>query len=217
MSDFTIKTVGILGAGKVGIVLAQLARKAGYEVHIAGSGDPKKIELAAKILTPGAHAVSNAEAAQRGDIVILALPLSKYRTIPGDELAGKLVIDSMNHWFEVDGPRIDTIPDDQSSSEAVQQFLGSARVVKALSHMGYHDLHDHAKAAGEPARKAIAIAGNNEDDLATVSSFIDSLGFDPLVLGNLHTGELLEPGHPAFGTNLEKIDLENLLSLQKLQ
>jgi predicted dinucleotide-binding enzyme len=217
MANTPLKSVGILGAGKVGVVLAQLALKAGYTVYLSGSQSAEKIALTTKILTPGAHAVTNKEAALLGDIVILALPLSKLRTIPKNELRGKLVIDSMNHWGEVDGPREDTVAHSLSSSEAVQQFLNSARVVKALSHMGYHDLHDHAKASSAPGRKAIAIAGNSPADLQRVSHFIDSIGFDPLVIGELSRGTILEPGYPAFGANRDKTSLAGLLSLHKLQ
>ncbi len=198
-----IKTVGILGAGKVGVVLAQLALKAGYIVYIAGSGNPEKITLSIKILAPGAHAVTKEEAALKADIVILALPLSKFKTIPAEQLAGKLVIDSMNHWFEVDGPREDSIPRGQSSSEAVQAFIPGARVVKALSHMGYHELYDNPSPTGAAGRKAIAIAGNDEDDIKTVADFINSLGFDPLAIGKLANGHVLEPGQKAFGANVD--------------
>ncbi len=200
----SIKSVGILGAGKVGIVLTQLALKAGYQVYISGSADPSKIALTSKVLTPGAHPVTNVEAAEKSDIVILALPLSKFRTIPKYALNEKLVIDSMNYWDEVDGPRADTVPADASSSETVQSFLSESRVVKALSHMGYHELHDFHAPPGAPHRKAIAIAGDNEEDLAEVSEFINSLGFDPLVIGDLASGKLLEPGMPAFGASLSK-------------
>ena len=209
----SVKNVGILGAGKVGVVLAQLALKAGYTVYISGSGNWQKIALTTKILTPGAIAVSKEEAAERSDVVILALPLSKFRSIPEKELRGKLVIDSMNHWFEVDGPREDTIPAGASSSEGVQQFLHESRVVKALSHMGYHELHDNPLPAGSPDRKAIAIAGNNEGDIKSVADFIDSLGFDPLLIGNLAQGIKLEPGHKAFGANVDAERLEELIKV----
>jgi len=41
----------------------------------------------------------------RGELGILALPLGKYRAIPAAELVGKLVIDTMNYWWEVDEAR----------------------------------------------------------------------------------------------------------------
>lgn len=207
-----LQKISILGAGKVGIVLAQLALKAGYEVYIAGSGDPAKIALTIKVLTPGAHAVSKSDAAIKGDLIILALPLNKYKTIPKDELKDKLVIDAMNYWWEVDGPREDIIPNDQSSSEVVQLFLQSSRIVKALSHMGYHELHDEPKLAGAPDRKAIAIAGNNKDDVNTVAKLVNSLGFDPLVIGALKYGLSLEPGHSAFGASVDKEKLQKLIA-----
>lgn len=208
MKNNTVKSIGILGAGKVGIVLAQLALKAGFTVYIAGSGSPENIALTVKILAPGAVATTNTDAARLGDIVILALPLSKYKTIPKNELTGKLVIDAMNYWEEVDGPRSDTLPDEISSSEAIQTYLNNSRVVKALSHMGYHELHDFHQPEHTEGRKAIALAGDSASDLATVGSFINAIGFDPLIIGPLASGRILEPGGPAFGTSLSKAELE---------
>jgi 8-hydroxy-5-deazaflavin:NADPH oxidoreductase len=207
-----INTVGILGAGKIGTVIARLAIRAGFRVFIAGSGDPARIELIARVLAPDAHPVTAAQAAG-ADLVVLALPLGRYREIPALELRDTIVVDAMNYWRETDGDREDLQHSDTSTSEIVQAFLPDSQVVKGLNHMGYHDLETETRPAGTQGRKAIALAADDPDAKLSVSAFIDALGFDPLDAGSLRAGKLLEPGNPAFGANATLDELAALLSL----
>lgn len=206
------KRLTILGAGKLGTVLAQLALKAGYQIFIAGSGPAKDIELSVKVLTPGAVALDKEAAVAKSDVVILAIPLGKYQTLPAEALKEKLVIDAMNYWWEVDGNDNKLSHPPTSTSEMIQDFLPESRVVKALSHMGYHHLLDEARPADQPRRKAIAVAADRQTDVEAVAEIVNDLGFDPLPIGKLSSGKQLEPGSPAFGANLTRPELAKLFA-----
>lgn len=208
-----IRTIGIIGAGKLAIVIAQLAIKSGYNVHIAGSGSPDKIRLSMSVLVPGATVASNTDVARTADIVILAIPLGNYKDIPVRELKNKIVIDAMNYWWEVDGERPDLNDPLTSSSEMVQQYLPKSRIVKAFNHIGYHDLHNEARPKGSPDRKAIAIAGNDAADTTTVSLLVDKLGFDPVIIGELSEGIKLQPGGSVFGAHVDAKELQHSLDI----
>lgn len=203
--------IGILGAGKLGTVLAKIAINSGYEVLIAGSGSVEKIALTIEVLVPGAKAKVAAEVAEKADIIILALPLGKYKSIPKEKLANKIVIDAMNYWWEVDGPDNDILKETLSSSEVVAKYLKNSIVVKAFNHMGYHDLEEVIYQEDGQERKAIAYATDDVEAGNQVAKLIEKFGFDSLNLGELSRGVILEPGYPPFGANLSKIDLQKMI------
>jgi predicted dinucleotide-binding enzyme len=207
--DTRIRTLGIIGAGRLGMVLASLAVSAGYRVRVARSGAPEPIARAVAAI--GATAGTVASVIEDADAVLLALPLGRYRTLPSEQLRGMLVIDAMNYWWGADGIRPDLTDPRTSTSELVQEFLPGARVVKALGHMGYQDVEDEARPAGAAGRKAIAIAGDAADDVALVSRLVDDVGFDPVVAGDLASGIMLEPGAEAFGADVDAEELRAML------
>jgi len=207
-------TIGIIGTGKLGIVLAQLAVKANYRVLMAGSDNNRHLALTLSSLVPEASATPRDSLIEASDIIILAIPLSKYRTIKPDELTDKLVIDAMNYWWEVDGDKESLLYSSKNSSEQVQSYFKGASIIKALSHVGYHDLYDHADQAGQLNRRAIAIAGDSPDNVAIVAKLIDTLGFDPVKVGDLAAGKILEPGSALFGASLTKKELQHVLNIK---
>jgi predicted dinucleotide-binding enzyme len=193
-----VSTIGILGAGRVGSAIARTALKAGYAVHIAGSGPAADIELIVDVVIPGAVPMTAAEVAATSDLVVLAVPMHKFRSVDPSTLTGRLVIDTMNYWRPIDGELDEFATDPRGSSEVVGEYFADARLVKTLNHIGYHDLETDARPAGHAERHALAIAGD-ADDASVVAEVLERFGFDTVYAGPLAAGVAFEPGSPVFG------------------
>jgi predicted dinucleotide-binding enzyme len=114
----------------------------------------------------------------------------------------------------VDGHRDDLAHPASSTSELVQDALPGSTVVKAFNHMGYHDLDEGPRPTGAPGRKGIAVAGDDDGARATVAALVDAFGFDPVDIGPLSAGRVLEPGRSLFGVNVDAEEIRRLVALE---
>jgi 8-hydroxy-5-deazaflavin:NADPH oxidoreductase len=203
-------TLGIVGAGKLGLTLARTALAAGYQVMISGSGRAARIALQAEVLAPGARTVTTAEVAAFADTVVLALPMHRFRELPPDLFAGKILIDAMNYWPETDGEDTELATAADGTSSVVQRHFPAAQVVKTLNQLGYHEIEDYARTQGS-ARTAIGVAGDDPTAVRTVMQLIDRLGFDPVNAGPLVNGRILEPDGSPYATTYTAAELRHRL------
>ena len=211
MSD---RRLSIIGAGKFGTTIARAAVEAGYDTVLARSGPAEDIALMIEILVPGARAVSTAEAVIHADLVVLAVPTYRFRELAPDRFTGKVLIDTMNYWVQTDGVIADFAAAPARTSEVVQRHFPSAKVVKSLNQLGYHQFTDERRARGEAGRIAMAAAGDDRDAVRKVLKLVDDIGFDPVDAGPLANGALLGPGGPAFGVVATRDRLVDLLGLE---
>jgi predicted dinucleotide-binding enzyme len=207
MQDFQeVPKVAVLGAGHVGSVVARLAVRAGFRVDIAASGDPAHIALITELVIPGARPRWASDAVRDAGLVVLAIPLHRFGDVDPRLLDGKLVVDAMNYWPASDG-LLEPF-EHGGSSEIVARGLAGSAVVKALNHIGYHDLEDWARPKGAPDRAAAGIAGDDPDAVRAIAGFVDRIGYDPVRLASLRAGRALQPGNPVFGAVLALPEFE---------
>lgn len=211
MPGDAILTIGILGAGKIGTAIARQALAAGYEMLVATARPPEEIALIVEMTAPGARAVSTAEAVAASDLVILCLPLRKYRALDPAMFAGKIVIDVMNYWAPTEGV-LDDFEGARASSEIVQEHLAGARLIRTLNHIGYHELEEDGLPAGDPDRRALAIAGDDPAARQIVAAFIGRLGFDAVDAGGLANSHIFAAGTEIFARRHQRDEMEARLS-----
>jgi len=205
-------TIAVYGVGRVGSVVAKIALAAGYRVHVAGSGSAEDIALLTEIMMPGAIPSAARDAAADAEVVVLALPLGKYRTVDPAPLRGKIVVDAMNYWAPLDGVVDDFEATTSTTSEVVQAAFPQSRVVKSLNHIGYHDMEEQGTPTGTPGRRALAVASDDDDAAQVVAAMIDRLGFDACLAGGLASGRAFQPGTAIFKGSFDRPQMQRELA-----
>ncbi|QGG42442.1 NADPH-dependent F420 reductase [Aeromicrobium yanjiei] len=195
-------TIGLIGSGLIGSQLARAATAHGHDVVLSNSRGPETLAGLVDELGPHARAATPAEAAAAGDLVVVTIPFHAIATVPVEPLAGRTVIDTTNYYPQRDGQVAGLDDESTTSSELLQDRLVGAHVVKAFNHISAAHLSEHATPAGTPDRRALAIAGDDADAKAAVSTFIDEIGFDVVDLGPLAEGWRVQPGTPAYGPRM---------------
>ena len=137
-----VKTIGLIGAGHIGSQVARAAIASGYDVVISNSRGPETLTDLVSELGSASRVPAPEEAAAAGDLVVVAIPLKAIGDVPGEPLAGKVVIDTNNYYPRRDG-NIAALDDDRmTSSELLQARLPGAHVVKAFNHIYARPDHD---------------------------------------------------------------------------
>ncbi|WP_306207501.1 NADPH-dependent F420 reductase [Actinoplanes sp. RD1] len=192
-------TVGFIGSGHIGSTVARLAVAAGYDVVVSNSRGPETLADLVAELGPHARAATAADAAEAGELVVLSVPYKAFRSLPTEQLAGKVVLDTNNFYPARDGAVPELSDGTVTHTEFEQRTLRTARLVKVFNNIFYAHLASLARPAGAPDRSALPVAADDDEAKKTAAAFLDAIGYDTVDAGSLADSWRQEPGQPAYG------------------
>jgi hypothetical protein len=202
--------IGIIGSGHIGGTLARRLSALGHDISVANSRGPETlVGLAAETTV---RPVTVREAARGKDLVIIAIPEKSIRDLPQDLFGSgdrTVVVDTGNYYPKRDG-RIAPIEDGTPESQWVAQQLGRP-VVKAFNTIYAQHLLERGRAADQPGRIALPVAGDDSSAKAVVIQLIDELGFDGIDAGTLAESWRQQPGTPVYGADLKADEAQTAL------
>ncbi|MGE5645974.1 MAG: NADPH-dependent F420 reductase [Acidobacteriota bacterium] len=208
--------IGIIGAGQIGGTLTRRLTALGHEVFVANSRGPASLAELSK--ETGAHAVSAAEAARAGEVVVVTIPMKNVRELPKDLFAGVpanvVVIDTANYYPRQRDGRIEEIENGMPESRWVERQLGRP-VVKAFNNIYARHLMERGKPKGSAGRIALPVAGDDARAKQVVLKLIDELGFDGVDAGGLDESWRQQPGTPVYTTDLDADGVRRALAAAK--
>jgi predicted dinucleotide-binding enzyme len=212
-----MSTFGIIGAGNIGSQVARLAIAQGYDVVIANSRGPETLADLVAELGPKARAATAKEAAEAADVVLVSVPLKAYQDLPVEPLAGKVVLDTNNYYWERDG-HIEALDRGEATvSGLLQEHLPTSKVVKAFNHITAATITTDGSPAGTENRRALATASDHAEAIDLVTRFYDAAGFDTVSMGPLSESWRTERDRPAYGPRQNADELRaNLAKAQRV-
>jgi 8-hydroxy-5-deazaflavin:NADPH oxidoreductase len=194
--------VGILGSGDVGRILGKAFLSEGHEVLLGTRDTSKEAVVKWQTENPTAKLGSFADAAQFGELLLLASLGSAAVDVLNlagiDNLAGKTIIDATNP-IEHDAkgmPLADNgviryfTNSNESLMERLQKLAPKANFVKAFNSVGNPFMYKPNFPAGKPT---MFICGNNADAKATVTSILEQFGWESADMGMVESARAIEP------------------------
>ncbi|RAX48549.1 NADP oxidoreductase [Arthrobacter sp. AQ5-05] len=201
-------TIGTIGAGHIGSQIARRAVQLGYDVVIGNSRGPETLAEPVAELGPHARAATAAEAGAAADFAVVTIPLKNYQALPAEALAGKVVIDTINYYWERDG-RINALDrGEATTSGLVQEHLATSKVAKGFNHILAADITTEGSPAGTENRRALATASDHEAAAALVTRLYDEFGFGNVQIGPLAESWRVERDRPAYAVRQNVAELE---------
>jgi predicted dinucleotide-binding enzyme len=189
--------VGVLGSGAVGQVLADGFLRNGYEV-MRGSREPQKLAAWQKSAASGARVGTFAEAAEFGQLLVLAVKgaaAEQVLTLAGPSaLAGKTILDATNPIAE-DRPPTNAVinfftPSTESLMERLQKKVPAARFVKAFSCVGSVLMVNPDFGGIKPT---MFICGNDAGAKGEARTVLDQFGWETEDMGGVEAARAIEP------------------------
>lgn len=183
------------GTGKLGFSLAMRFAHAGEEV-IIGSRKLKKASAAVERIRekiPGAklQAMVNRDAAEKSDIVFLAVPYSAQENILqsiSNALQGKVLVSVVNPFKYVNGIFTGVDMKHGSAAEEAQELVPSAKVVSAFKNIS----HEVFLRVEEPVMCDTVVCSDHEDAKKVAMELAEKIGIPPLDGGPLRISRYLE-------------------------
>ena len=178
--------IGVIGAGRIGTMVARHLARAGHDVVISFSRDQDRLNATADEI--GARAGTPQEAAN-ADVVILSIPWTAIDDLVAQvDLDGKVVVDTTNQ-FGADG--WEEIPDGLTAAQLNQRRMPGARLVKSFNTLtaGFQ-----ASESGRPADRRVVqwVCGDDDEAKAQVAQLIRDAGFEPFDVGGLADAAVME-------------------------
>jgi 8-hydroxy-5-deazaflavin:NADPH oxidoreductase len=197
MQPTNIKSVGIIGAGRIGQAMARIARRAGWPVVIANRTGPQSLASLVQELGDGVSA-GTVNDAVGADIVVLAVMWPDVpHAVEGLDWEGRILIDPTNDFDPSD-------LNGRTSSEVVADLVAPARVVKTANIFGADLLASDPHQAG--GQRVMFLSGDDADAKSEVGELFRDAGFFVIDLGGLREGgQMHQFGGPLAGQNLIRL------------
>jgi 8-hydroxy-5-deazaflavin:NADPH oxidoreductase len=170
--------IGIVGAGRIGGNCATQFAKGGHEVMLSGR-DPSRLEPLAAEIGDAASIGTPAEAAEFGEVVVVAVPWPAFddAVASAGSLDGKIVVDTTNDYG-----RGDPTPDGQTQAQ-----FHAAKIPGALYTKSFNTLTStfQAETASRPEADRVVqwVCGDDAVAKQVVMGLIADAGYAPVDIG----------------------------------